>query len=570
MKRYGIERQTLFVTLLPILVMAILLESYFLLTRFADLDRSLLERAQLLTRQLASSCEYALFSGNSIILKQNVDSALSFPDVKLVTVYDTQARTLLNSGNAKFQTGESDADALLPVYQDDNVLRVSQAIMATQVNLDGLDPAFKDSNKLGAVRIVFSKLRTNNQKKEFLLFSLLFTLLVITIALILALRSARRITDPIMQMHHAVRRIGKGDLEINLSSRSNIHELHELSNGISEMAQHLLHDRDMLEDRIVETTVGLRAKNKEVEEANLEKERLNKELALTLGELRAIMESNPDLLYVFNKKGEFTQWNSNFAKFCGIPPEKILGKQWTDFICPDEKEEISKRLQALYTRGSIALEIQLVRHDGVKVPYLCNGVILKNMAGEISGFTGTARDISDRKQAADQMYHMAHYDMLTDLPNRAMLSDRLHQAIISGKRERNKLALMFLDLDMFKYINDNLGHDIGDLLLKDAARRIKECLRESDTAARIGGDEFVVLLPTIETEQDVWLVAEKIREGLSQSVEIAGHNLKISTSIGIALYPEHGSDEKTLLKNADTAMYLAKKQGRNTIVFFAT
>jgi diguanylate cyclase (GGDEF)-like protein len=196
-------------------------------------------------------------------------------------------------------------------------------------------------------------------------------------------------------------------------------------------------------------------------------------------------------------------------------------------------------------------------------------VILKNMTGGISGFTGTARDVSERKVAADLMYHMAHYDMLTDLPNRAMLSDRLQQAINSSKRERNHLALMFLDLDMFKFINDNLGHDIGDLLLKDAARRIKECLRESDTAARIGGDEFVVLLPTIETVQDAWLVAEKIREALSQPVEILGQHLQISASIGMAVYPHHGSDEKTLLKNADTAMYLAKKQGRNTIVLFA-
>jgi diguanylate cyclase (GGDEF)-like protein/PAS domain S-box-containing protein len=569
MKRYGIERQTLFVTLLPILVMAILLESYFLMTRFADLDRSLLERAHLLTRQLASSCEYAVFAGNSIILKQNVDSALSFPDVKLVTVYDTQSRTLLNSGNAKFQTAERQAEALLPVYQDANLLRVSEPIMATQVNLDGLDSSLRDSNKLGSVRIVFSKLHSNDKKKEFLLFSLLFTLLAITIALILALRTARRITDPIMQMHQAARRIGDGDLQTTLPIQSNIYELHELSQGISEMAQHLLQDRDMLEERIVETTVGLRAKNKEIEEANQEKERLNKDLALALSDLRAIIESNPDLLYVFNKKGELSQWNTNFAKFCGMPPEKIQGSHWTAFICEEEKEELGQRLKALYSRGSITLEIQLLRHDGVKVPYLCNGVILKNMTGGISGFTGTARDVSERKVAADLMYHMAHYDMLTDLPNRAMLSDRLQQAINSSKRERNHLALMFLDLDMFKFINDNLGHDIGDLLLKDAARRIKECLRESDTAARIGGDEFVVLLPTIETVQDAWLVAEKIREALSQPVEILGQHLQISASIGMAVYPHHGSDEKTLLKNADTAMYLAKKQGRNTIVLFA-
>lgn len=570
MKRYGIERQTLIVTLIPILVMAILLESYFLLTRFADLDRSLQERAQLLTRQLASSCEYAVFAGNSIILKQNVDSALSFPDVELVTVYDAQSRPLFKSGNAKSPAGENAADSMKTLYQDDKILRLYEPIMATQVNLDGLDAPSGVSNQLGAVRIVFSKLRLNNQKKEFLLFSLLFTLLVFSVALILALRTARRITDPVMQMYQAVRRIAEGDLEINLSSQSQIYELHELANGIAEMAQHLLRDRDMLENRIVETTDGLRVKSREIEKVYLEKEQLNENLAVALRELQAIMEANPDLLYVFNRQGELTQWNSSFARFCGLPPEKILGRHWTDFIREEEKVKLGKRLKDLYRNGSIVLEIQLVRHDGVKVPYLCNGVVLKNAEGEITGFTGTARDVSERKAAADQMYRMAHYDLLTDLPNRIMLSDRLHQAIITCKRDHNHLALMFLDLDMFKYVNDNLGHDIGDLLLKDAAIRIRECLRESDTAARIGGDEFVVLLPSIELVQDAMLVAEKIRLALSESFEISGHKLRISASIGIAIYPEHGNDEKTLLKNADTAMYLAKKKGRDTVVLYST
>jgi diguanylate cyclase (GGDEF)-like protein len=151
-----------------------------------------------------------------------------------------------------------------------------------------------------------------------------------------------------------------------------------------------------------------------------------------------------------------------------------------------------------------------------------------------------------------------------------LLSDRLQQAIISCKRERTHFALMFLDLDMFKYINDKHGHEIGDLLLKEAAMRVQSCLRESDTAARIGGDEFVVLLPMIDSIYTAKLVAEKIRHALCMPFSISGQNLMISTSIGIALYPEHGTDEKTLLRNADTAMYLAKQNGRNTAVFFSS
>lgn len=568
MKRYGIERKTLLVTLIPILVMAILLESYFLFTRFGDLDNSLLERSQLLTHQLASSCEYAVFSGSTSLLKQNVDAALSFHDVKAIAVFDAQSKLILASGIGEDRSSLNDAASLVPIYQDDNILRLHEPIIATQINLDGLVAAPVVATRLGAVMIEISKQRLNAQKREFLFVSLFFTLLMFTVAMILALRTARSITQPILQMHQTIRRIGAGDLETSVSQQYNIHELHELANGIGEMAQHLLRDRDMLESRIVEATDGLRVKKEEAEQAHLEKKRLNENLAVALSELQAIMEANPDILYVFNRHGELIQWNSSLAKFCGLTHDKILNRHVTDFVCKADRAVVAKGVMEVFTKGSATLEVQLLRHDGVFVHYLCNGVVLKNSKGKVIGFTGTGKDVSERKMAAEHIHHMAHYDILTDLPNRSLLSDRLQQAIISCKRDHTHLALMFLDLDMFKYINDKLGHDIGDLLLKEVAMRILECLRESDTAARIGGDEFVVLLPTVDSIDTAMLVAEKIRHALSMPFEISGQRLNISSSIGIAVYPEHGSEEKVLLKNADTAMYLAKQKGRNMVVLF--
>ena len=578
MKRYGIERQTLLVTLIPILVMAILLESYFIFTRFADLERSLLERSRLLAQQLASSCEYAVFSGNTTLLKQNVDAARSFQDVKSIAVLDAESRLILESGSGEAllhlnrpglnQPDLSDIAAFVTVYQDSNILRLYEPIKATQINLDGLLAAPADAARLGAVMIEISKQSLNKQKQEFLIFSVLSTLLVFTLAMILALRAARSITRPILHMHQTIRRIGAGDLETNIIPNYNIHELHELADGIGEMAQQLLRDRDMLESRIVAATDDLRVKNEEAEQAHLEKERLNENLAVALSELQAIMEANPDILYVFNRQGELIQWNSSFAKFCGLPAEKMLNMNVTDFVCKADRAAVAKGVLEVFTKGSATLEVQLPRHDGVLIPFLCNGVVLKNAKGKVIGFTGTGKDVSDRKLAAEHIHHMAHYDILTDLPNRSLLSDRLQQAIISCKRDHTHLALMFLDLDMFKYINDKLGHDIGDLLLKEVAKRILECLRESDTAARIGGDEFVVLLPSVDSIQTAMMVAEKIRHELSLPYEITGHSLSISSSIGIAVYPEHGSEEKVLLKNADTAMYLAKQNGRNMVVFY--
>jgi diguanylate cyclase (GGDEF)-like protein len=142
------------------------------------------------------------------------------------------------------------------------------------------------------------------------------------------------------------------------------------------------------------------------------------------------------------------------------------------------------------------------------------------------------------------------------------------QAISAAKRDNSHLALMFIDLDQFKPVNDTQGHHIGDLLLKEVANRILSCLRESDSAARIGGDEFIVLLPLIDEISDAVAVAEKIRYSLNQPFEMTGCPVLISSSIGVAVYPEHGNDEKTLLNHADTAMYIAKERGRNNVTLF--
>lgn len=181
---------------------------------------------------------------------------------------------------------------------------------------------------------------------------------------------------------------------------------------------------------------------------------------------------------------------------------------------------------------------------------------------------GFITDITERKLREERIRHMAQYDALTDLPNRALLSDRLQQALATAKREHKHVAIMFTDFDNFKPINDSLGHAIGDKLLQKSAERMQGCLRESDTIARIGGDEFVILLPNTESENDARIVAEKIRQSIDIPFEIEDNTLKTTVSIGIAIYPEHGENEIQLSKNADCAMYHAKQAGRNTVVTY--
>ncbi|WP_282754089.1 sensor domain-containing diguanylate cyclase [Desulfuromonas thiophila] len=173
-----------------------------------------------------------------------------------------------------------------------------------------------------------------------------------------------------------------------------------------------------------------------------------------------------------------------------------------------------------------------------------------------------------RKQAEQRAQHLALHDSLTGLPNRALFADRVEQALVAAQRNRERVALLFIDLDRFKPVNDQFGHGVGDLLLKQVASRIRACVRESDTAARIGGDEFVVMLPQLHQSDDAQRVAGNIRQALARPFAVAGHALEISASIGIALYPDHGDRQIVLSQRADQAMYQAKQQGRDQVCLY--
>lgn len=180
---------------------------------------------------------------------------------------------------------------------------------------------------------------------------------------------------------------------------------------------------------------------------------------------------------------------------------------------------------------------------------------------------GYITDVTQLKEADERIRHLAQYDVLTDIPNRELFGDRLHQALMHARRSHEKLAVLFLDMDNFKPINDTYGHAVGDKLLQFTAKQMQGLLRSSDTVARIGGDEFVILLNTITSEQDALFVAVKLKTLLNREIELEGIPMSVSISIGIAIYPEHGSSGQELIKNADTAMYAAKKIGNSVKVY---
>lgn len=210
----------------------------------------------------------------------------------------------------------------------------------------------------------------------------------------------------------------------------------------------------------------------------------------------------------------------------------------------------------------------LVRRDGSEVAITESVTAIHDTNGTIEGQVIVFHDLTEAQSMTEKMIHLAQHDFLTNLPNRSLLNDRITQAIALAKRREAKLALLFLDLDNFKHINDSLGHETGDLLLKAVAETLAGCVRSSDTVSRQGGDEFVILVTQSSSDEDAALTAEKILSALTVSYSIGNHDLHVTTSIGISLYPEDGEDAETLIKNADTAMYYAKKKGRNNFQFF--
>lgn len=287
---------------------------------------------------------------------------------------------------------------------------------------------------------------------------------------------------------------------------------------------------------------------------------------------RAIFENAAIGIARVSLTGHIRQINDVFCKIIGYSREEALSQQFSfqQITFPEDREISLARLKKLLDgeSDSYTTEKRYLRKDGSVVWANISVSLLRDVAGKPLYFISAAQDITGRKMLEEQLRRLSNYDTLTDLPNRVLLGDRTHQALAAAKRDMTRMALMYVDLDEFKPINDTFGHNTGDLLLKEAAKRMQDCVRASDTVARIGGDEFAVLLPAIETGQDAMVVAEKIRHALCRPFELGGHSIRISSSIGIAVYPENGSEEKALLNNADAAMYSAKKCGCNTVRLF--
>lgn len=282
-----------------------------------------------------------------------------------------------------------------------------------------------------------------------------------------------------------------------------------------------------------------------------------------------VFANSSEAILITDSRNQIIAVNPAFSELTGYGEAEILGSDPSRLSARTETAEFYAAMwQQLYQQGRWQGEIIDRRKDGSTYPKWLSIVAVKDDRGVISNYVGTFTDITERKASEARITHLATHDMLTALPNRTLLQDRLEKTLARARRDTSIAAVLFLDLDRFKWINDSLGHELGDRLLQEVAARLLMVIRNSDTVARLGGDEFVVVLEGIGEIGDIIAVAEKVIEAIAQPMPLDGRELQVTASVGISLFPNDGSSGDELLKHADTAMYAAKGAGKNQARFF--
>lgn len=286
-------------------------------------------------------------------------------------------------------------------------------------------------------------------------------------------------------------------------------------------------------------------------------------------QFEAIVQSSDDAIISKTLDGMVTSWNPRAAAMFGYSAEEMTGKPMLALFPADRQDEekfILERIQ----KGEQVSHFETVRlcKNGAEIDVSVTISPIWDSSGNIIGASTIARDITEQKKSSELIWHQANFDQLTDLPNRSLFFDRLAKELSQAKRTQKHVALLFLDIDRFKPVNDNYGHEAGDVVLKTVAQRWQACVREVDTIARLGGDEFAVIVGELDSPEGVSLVAEKLIQSLVPKILLPdGQECSVGTSVGISIYPTNATSSDVLLSTADVAMYKSKARGRNTYTF---
>jgi diguanylate cyclase (GGDEF)-like protein/PAS domain S-box-containing protein len=359
-------------------------------------------------------------------------------------------------------------------------------------------------------------------------------LLLIIISLFVRLIIVRNITRPVKKLHDAIEEIQR---DMNLSRRVDV----DVNNpDIGEMAQNF----NLLIEKL---------------------EHANERLQLFV----KMFDNSGEAIIITDAQSRIIAVNPAFYMITEYAEEDVIGKNPNILNSGRQDAKFYQEMwRSIKETGTWSGEIWNRRKGGEIYPEWLSIGTVKNPLGAIINYVALFSDITRRKEAEAHIEHLAHYDSLTHLPNRALFADRLKHALVTGIRNKKKTALLFLDLDKFKTVNDTMGHLAGDLLLQSVANRLTTCVRESDTICRQGGDEFLIMLPEIGGAEDAEKVAVKVVEAMRESHHIGDRKLVITFSIGISICPDDATDDEMMIKHADDAMYVAKQSGRNNYKFF--
>ena len=289
-----------------------------------------------------------------------------------------------------------------------------------------------------------------------------------------------------------------------------------------------------------------------------------------LVKLSQAVEQSPGSVVIADTRGRIEYVNRKFVENSGFAEDEVVHRELIGFNLGGDSQSRKALWNAIWQGNSWRGEVQKRRRDGGHYWELSSGSPIRNAQGIVTHYLEVGEDITEKKQDEAMIRQMAYYDSLTKLPNRTLFHDRLGHALPRARREKKVLAVLFLDLDGFKRVNDTHGHSTGDELLCQVAERLTRCMRENDTVARMGGDEFTVLLPVLDERKHAGRVAEKIIAALQEPFAIGSEEHVVTTSIGISTYPAGGTTVEDLIKNADAAMYRSKEGGRNRFTYFTT
>ncbi len=503
---------------------------------------NLIEQGQRITENLARQSSLALVYSSADNAAEAVKATLAFPGVIGVEIRHSNGKILLAHGDNNRnnflerieQTGGLQAAAMMDA--ENSSAWHFAAPVYTQPAAESPFGDAAEPELLGSVSVVMSKEALTRMTSDIFITNLSTSFSFALLFLLLLRFLTNSMARPLSQLSDSMARAQKGESLVRAEPGG--------PKDIAYMA-HAFNDMMAVQEE--------------------------REAALRIA---AIAFETEEGMMVTDKNALIMRVNHAFTRITGYEPEEVIGKDPSLLKSERQDEDFFRRMWgSLYQYNYWQGEIWNRRKNGETYPEWLTITAVIGKDGEVTNYVGTFIDISERKQAESEIHHLAFFDSLCQLPNRRMLIDRLRQAVATSVRTRTGGALLFIDLDNFKTLNDTRGHGIGDLLLIEVSKRLQECVREGDTLARFGGDEFVLLLEGLSEERaqaamQARAVGEKVLETLSQPYILEGNEFHSSSSMGITLFVNYRQKLDELLKQADTAMYEAKKSGRNTLRFF--